>query len=105
MLSALFILLFDSESAGIVYRYEADFSAMLLIASVAAVMVALNYTELIEKDGGIILQRFVYVFIMAAVSWSLIYHFNFYFLTGLKYPLIWGNTELYYRVYYAFMFF
>ena len=103
--AALFLLLFDSVSAGIVYRYEADFSVALLIASAAAIMYVLNYIEGIEGDGGEILRRLVCVFIILALGWSLIYHFNFYFLTGLKYPLLWGNTELYYRVYYAFMFF
>ncbi len=104
MAAALFLLLFDSVSAGIVYRYEADFSVALLVASVAAVMLVLNYIKKIEGDGGKIFKGLVCIFIILAFGWSLIYHFNFYFLTGLKYPLLWGNTELYYRVYYAFMF-
>ncbi len=104
VMAALLLLVFDSESAGIVYRYEADFSLALLIASAAALMLTMQKTDGYEGEGGIAVRKIISIFILVAIAWSLVYHFNFYFLSGLKYPLIWGNSALYYRIYYAFMF-
>lgn len=104
LVTSLFLLVFDSESAGIVYRYEADFSIVLFMAAVAALMIIMQKAEKYEGAGGEVIRRAITFFLLVALAWSLIYHFNFYFLTGLKYPLIWGNTEMYYRVFYAFNF-
>lgn len=90
--TAFFLMIFEAESAGIVYRYEADFSLVFLIASVVALMNMI-------KDGKDIRR-----FLICALAVSVLFHMNFYFLTGLKYPLLWGNTPLYYKIYYAFNF-
>jgi hypothetical protein len=88
--TAFLLMIFEAESAGIVYRYEADFSLVFLIAAVVALMNMI-------KDGKDIRR-----FLICALAVSVLFHMNFYFLTGLKYPLLWGNTPLFYKIYYAF---
>ncbi|MBO6260290.1 MAG: hypothetical protein J6N47_05650 [Lachnospiraceae bacterium] len=101
---ALFLVLFDSESAGIVYRYEADFSIALYIGASAALMILMSKTEKYGEEARKICEKLLVLLLIVALVWSLIFHLNFYFLTGLKYPLLWGNTDLYYRIFYAFNF-
>ena len=62
--TALLMLIFDSESAGIVYRYEADFSIVMLISSVAAIMVMLQKADGYEGEGGIAVRRMIMIFIL-----------------------------------------
>lgn len=92
------VMLLDAQMAGVVYRYMADFSPVLLLA--AAISVMLLWKRL-EKDGDLALLKGFLVFCAVVV---LGFHCNFYWLTGLKYPLLWGDTGLYYRIYYAMMF-
>ena len=101
---ALLLIVFDSESAGIVYRYEADFSLALFLGASAAVMVICSEIDKLDDNARKNCERAMAVFMIVALVWSLIFHINFYFLTGLKYPLLWGNTELYYKIFYAFNF-
>lgn len=101
----LFLLVLDSESAGIVYRYEADFSLVMLIGGAAATMQWMNMAIEYDTDGRAVSERMIYVFLISAFIWSLIFHSNFYYLSGLKYPLVWGNTELYYKIFYMFNYF
>ncbi len=101
---AFFLVFFDSESAGIVYRYEADFSLALFIGATAAVMLVMAKFDRLSDEARWIGERAMSAFLITSLIWSLVFHFNFYFLTGLKYPLLWGNTELYYRIFYAFNF-
>lgn len=101
---ALFLVVFDSESAGVVYRYEADFSLALYLGALAAVMVIMAQIDSYDEKYQKICGKAVVILLILALTWSLIFHMNFYFLTGLKYPLLWGNTDLFYRIYYAFNF-
>lgn len=101
---ALFLVMFDSESAGIVYRYEADFSIALFVGASAAIMLIMSKISGYDGEVRKKCEKLMAVFMIVALVWSLVFHFNFYFLTGLKYPLLWGNTELYYRIFYAFNF-
>ena len=101
---ALVLVIFDSESAGIVYRYEADFSLALFIGASAALMLILSKISEYDGEARKNCEYAMAVFMFLTLAWSLIFHFNFYFLTGLKYPLLWGNTELYYKIFYAFNF-
>lgn len=99
---ALFLVLFDSESAGIVYRYEADFSLALFIGASSSVMLIMSKISEFDGEAGKKCERALSIFMLTALAWSMIFHFNFFFLTGLKYPLLWGNTELYYKIFYVF---
>ena len=97
---ALLVFLADAimPMAGIVYRYMADFSVVVLLISCIAFMSI--WKEVQDKRSIRIIQLALHMCLLT----SFLFHINFYWLTGLKYPLIWGNTSLYYKIYYSFMF-
>ena len=95
---AVLLMLLDTQLAGVVYRYLADFSLLLLVAASIAVM--LCHKKLAGTEAANIFRCAIILMCIASV----LFHVNFYWLSGLKYPLLWGNTGLYYRIRYAFMF-
>ncbi len=95
---SLFLMLLDVEMGGVVYRYMADFSLTLLLTAGTAYMLGWK-----SADTGNA-RKLLRNLLIACVLASLVFHVNFYWLSGLKYPLIWGNTSLYYKIYRAFMF-
>ncbi len=95
---AALLMFLDTQLAGVVYRYLADFSLVSLIAAAIAVMLCRR--SLAGTEGRKIFTRAVVLMCAASV----LFHVNFYWLSGMKYPLLWGNTALYYRIRDAFLF-
>ncbi len=95
---SVFLMLLDTEMGGVVYRYMADFSLTMLMAAAVAVMLA--YKDMGTDNARGVMQGVLLLCLLV----TLVFHVNFYWLSGLKYPLIWGNTSLYYKIYRAFVF-
>ena len=98
LVCGLLLVLLDSQMAGIVYRYMADFSIGMLIAGAIAVMITR------KRLAGTGAENVMCYALIVICLVSVFFHWNFIWLSGLKYPLKWGDTALYYRLYYTFMF-
>ncbi|MBR3517704.1 MAG: hypothetical protein IKO10_15495, partial [Lachnospiraceae bacterium] len=88
-------LLITALTGGISYNYMADFAFPLLIAAWCAVFLSWGQVKDTKAMG--LFRGFLYL----ALIWSLWFHGQFYFQSTLNV----GNTELYYRIFYAFNFF
>ena len=88
-------LLITALTGGVSYNYMADFAFPLILAGWEG---ALIWWERLQNEQG---QSIFRGFLLLGLVWSVIFHTCFYFLGTLDM----GNTELYYRLYYAFHFF
>lgn len=90
------LLILDFSFVGVIYRYLGDFSAMLFLA--AAITVFLLY----ENTDNTQLKQILVKTVIGCVVVSVVYNLLLFIVPNLKYPLNLGNTELYYRILYAF---
>ncbi|MBR1470624.1 MAG: hypothetical protein IJ600_03160 [Lachnospiraceae bacterium] len=88
-------LLVNALTGGISYNYMADFAFPLIMAGWSG--------GLLLWDGmrGTADVKIYKGFLILNLLWSLVFHAQFYFVSTLEQ----GNTELYYRIFYAFNFF
>ncbi|MGN0324936.1 MAG: hypothetical protein ACI4DW_01400 [Lachnospiraceae bacterium] len=101
--SWLIIMIFDIEYIGIVYRYLSDFSFIIFIVSF---MVVMNLEQTITgmkyyKEKALNIFRNV---IVCLCLLSIVFNILLLFMHGDKYPMIYANTELFYKWYYGFCF-
>lgn len=78
--------------AGVAYHYRVDFAAFLLMA--AAIGAATIYNRLKNTAG----ERIFVAFLLLALVLDFVYQAGFCFISSIDM----GNTELYYRIMYAF---
>ena len=90
------LLILEFSLVGVIYRYLGDFSAMLFLA--AAITVFLLY----ENTDNTQLKQILVKTVIGCVVVSVVYNLLLFIVPNLKYPLNLGNTELYYRILYAF---
>ena len=95
---ALFFAMLNSVVGGIVPRYASDFFFAFGLAG------GIAWLHLNEATSDKAKVRHFNTYLIIALIVSLAFHCNYYFLSNLKIPLIKGNTELYYSIYYAFRF-
>jgi hypothetical protein len=88
-------VLVNSLTGGVSYNYMADFAFPLLVVAWCAAFHC--WEELQDSKGRQLLKGFL----VLGLLWSFWFHINFYFVSTLDL----GNTELYYRIAYAFNFF
>ena len=88
-------LLISISVAGIAWHYLADFAALFLLVGGIGAAVLWNRLR------GTIGQAYFRRFLVLAACWSFLYHSCFYLISNLR-P---GNTEMFYRLFYAFKFF
>lgn len=98
LIGAVISMLLTAQLGGIVYRYMADFSLILFMVAGVAVCMLLKQTE--GKDIEITVRRLI----AAACLVSVLVNVNIFFFPGTRYPLNFGNTELYYRIFYGINF-
>ncbi len=87
-------LLITALTGGISYNYMADFAFPLILVGWEGAWI---WWERLQEEG----QRILKGFLLLGLVWSFCFHICFYFLGTLDR----GNTELYYRLFYAFHFF
>lgn len=88
-------LLITALTGGISYNYMADFAFPLILVGWEGAWI---WWERLQDGEG---QRIFRGFLLLGLVWSFCFHICFYFLGTLDQ----GNTELYYRFFYAFHFF
>ncbi len=88
-------VLVNALTGGVSYNYMADFAFPLIMAGWMSAF--LCWEKLAGSDGVKLLRGFL----ILNLVWSFWFHINFYFASTLDV----GNTELYYRIAYAFNFF
>ena len=92
---AIIQMLVNMMTGGVSYNYLADFALPMLLAGWEGAFVRWETTE--DAAGKAICKNVLCV----AFAWCVLFYANFYFLGSLEK----GNTELYYRIFYAFNFF
>ena len=97
LIGAMISMLLTAQMGGIVYRYMADFSLILFMVAGIAVCMIMKQTE--EGEIRITVRR-----IMIACLISIIFHINILFVQRNEFSLCYGNTELFYRIFYGFNF-
>lgn len=100
---SLLALVLDAERAGIVYRYMLDFSFGFFLVASCVIAGLEGKIELVSGEKSTALHIFRMVVIALGVA-SLVYNFLLLVIWGTKYPLIYGNTNLYYKIYYNIRF-
>ena len=95
LLVVILQIIVNCFTGGVSYNYMADFASPLLVVSWIA---AFQCWEVLKEKQSI---RMFQGFLLLGLAWSVWFHINFYFVSTLDI----GNTQLYYRIAYAFNFF
>lgn len=98
-LAGILLMILDVELTSVIaYRYLADFSFALFVAAWAGIL------WLQEKYGGEDSFRAFQKILLAVVFCSVAMNAILGFTPSENFPMVWGNTGLYYDLYYGFNF-
>jgi len=101
LILALIMMAFTSVYSGaFTLRYSMDFTAFFMAAVCMAVMV----TEENISETGESIRRGVRTFYLLCFLYTFLFYGMMQLFLDARYPLYYGNTELFYKLYYGFMF-
>ncbi len=97
LIGLLLMLLDVVLTNSVIYRYQADFMFALFIAAWAGIL--WMQEQYSGKDSHRVFQKILLTVVFLSVAVNALFWF-----TPFKFPMIKGNTQLYYDLYYGFNF-